>query len=128
MRRTLAEQVIAMSHSTYHVFEPRPGELARSALKDLDGALSATDGSAPYRLVDRDGRGVMAGTRDECLDAVEHAWWRVEVASFRAERVAAAEYAVRLMFERWDPAHGYVSDAYLTNLELDRRGVGKRHV
>ena len=65
-----------MSHSgSYHVFEPRPGELARSALKDLHGAIPAADGSDRYRLVDHDVGGVMPGTRDECLDAAEHAWW-----------------------------------------------------
>jgi len=121
--------VIPMSHyGNYHVFEPRPGELARSALKDLHGAIPAADGSARYRLVDHDAGVVMTGTRDECLDSVEQAWWRVEAATFTAERVAAAEYAARLMFERWDPARGYVSDAYLTNLELDRHGGGQSHV
>ena len=112
----------------YHVFEPRPGQLARIVLKDLHGAIPAAGGSARYRLVDHGAGVVTAGTRDECLDAVEQAWWRVEAATFTAERVAAAEYAARLMFERSDPAHGYISDAHLTNLELDRHGGGQRNV
>lgn len=111
-----------------HVFEPRPGELGRSVLKDLHGAIPAAEGSARYRLVDHDAGIVMTGTRDECLDAVEHAWWMVEVAEFTSERVAAAERAARLIFERWDPVRGYVSDAFLTNLELDRQGGGQEHV
>ena len=118
--------MITISRSgSYHVFEPRPGELARSALKDLHGAIPAAGGSAGYRLVDHDAGIVMSGTRDECLDTVEHAWWMVEVAEFTSERVAAAEYAARLIFERWDPVRGYVSDAFLTNLELDRHRGGQ---
>lgn len=67
-----------MSQSgSYHVFEARPGELGRSVLKDLHGAIPA------------------------------------------------AECAARLIFERWDPVRGYVSDAFLTNLELDRQGGGQ---
>jgi hypothetical protein len=115
-------------YGNYHVFEPRPGELASSALKELYGAIPAADGSARYRLVDHGAGVMMTGTRDECLDSVEHAWWMVEAATYTAERVAAAESAARLMFECWDPARGYIGDAYLTNLELDRHGGGQRHV
>jgi len=66
-------------HGNYHVFEPRPGELACGALKDLGGAFPVADRSA------------------------------------------------RLMFERWDPALGFESDAHLNNLELDRHGGGQPH-
>lgn len=76
-------------YGNYHVFEPRPGELARDALEAFSGALLATEGTARYRLIDHDDGVVMTGTRDECLDAVELAWWRVEAATFRDERVAA---------------------------------------
>lgn len=118
-----------MSHyGSYHVFDPRSGDLARSALQDLNGAIPTAGGSDRYRLVDHDAGVLMTGTRDECLDSVERAWWLVATAAFTAERVAAAEHAARLMFECWDPVRGYVSDACLTNLELDRHGGGQSHV
>jgi hypothetical protein len=104
--------------SDYQVFEPRPGELARSALRGAAGMITRADGSTPYRVVDHRGGVVKAGTRDECLDMVERAWWLVEAAPFTRARVAAAELALRLMFER-DPAQRqYIGDPKLTNFEL----------
>ena len=110
--------------SYFPAFEPRPGELAREALKDLAGRLGAADG-AKYRVVDREGGVVANGSRDDCLDFVERAWWRMEAAGYTAERIAAAEFAERLVFERPDPGQGgYGIDAYLTNLVLDRHKGG----
>lgn len=111
--------------SDYQVFEPRPGELARSALRGAPGVIAHADGSTTYRVVDHRGGVVKAGTRDECLDMVERAWWQVEAAPFTRARVAAAEYALRLMFERWDPAQGqYLDDPTLTNFELAHGQTG----
>lgn len=57
---------------SFHVFEPRPGELARAFIDRSEGALSEHGVAARYRVV-RAGRTVaFEGTRDACIDL-----WRV---------------------------------------------------
>jgi len=85
----------------YHAFQPRPGELVRDViLRRSRGAVRPQGGDAPYRVVDFAGGTEFAGTRDQCIDFVELAWWQVETALTYEERVRAGERAVRLAFER----------------------------
>ena len=67
-------------------------------------------------MVDFAGGTEMTGTRDECLDYVERAWWRVETALTHKERVRAADHAARLSFEREDGARRvWDRDVHLTS-------------
>ena len=96
---------------SYHAFEPRQGELAREAIRRSRGLISVQDGDAPYRVVDINGGVEFTGTRDQCIDFVELAWWRAEAAPTNLDHVHAADRAARLTFEArivhgqaWQPA------------------------
>jgi len=99
---------------SYHVFEPRPGELARAAIQRCGGTLSPQGGDTPYRVVDISNGTEFTGTRDQCIDFVELAWWRAETAATSVDRVHAADRAARLSFERRPTAdEGWRPDPYL---------------
>ena len=99
---------------SYHVFEPRPGELARDAIHRSRGAISLQGGSAPYRVVDINGGVEFAGTRDQCIDFVELAWWRAETAPTDLDHVHAAGRAARLTFEaKTDAGETWWRDPYV---------------
>ena len=108
---------------SFHVFEPRPGELARAFIEETQGAVQEQHAEASYRIV-RIGRAVeFEGTRDACLDFVERAWWKVETAPTSRDRVHAAEYATQLGFQRRDGIEGvWHPDAQLTNEVADSHG------
>ena len=100
---------------SYHVCEPRPGELAREAIHRSRGSISLEGGEAPYRVVDFDGGVEFAGTRDQCIDFVELAWWRAETAPSNPDYLRAAAKAVRLHLERGTGnGGGWQRDPYLT--------------
>ncbi len=105
---------------SFHVFEPRPGELARAFIDRSEGALSEHGVAARYRVV-RAGRTVaFEGTRDACIDFVESAWWSVETGPTSRDRIHAAEYATLLGFQRFDGIDGaWHSDALLTDQVAD---------
>ena len=107
-----------MAQESYHAFEPRPGELARDILLHHgQRSILPGDGAAPYRVIDVLSMGLeFAGTRDQCIDFVERAWWRAETASTSDGYVRAADHAARLGFER--PAQagvGWEGDPHLTS-------------
>ncbi|MGA7910002.1 MAG: hypothetical protein WCC30_00415 [Candidatus Dormiibacterota bacterium] len=104
---------------SFHVFEPRPGELARAFIDRSEGALSE-QGATRYRVV-RIGRTVeFEGTRDACIDFVERAWWSVETGTTSRDRIRAAAYATQLGFQRIDGLDGaWHSDVLLTNQVAD---------
>jgi hypothetical protein len=105
---------------SFHVFEPRPGELARAFIDQSRSALPEQRAEARYRVV-RIGRTVeFEGARDACLDFVERAWWSVETGPTSRDRIHAAEYATQLGFQRIDRIHGaWQSDVQLTNQVAD---------
>lgn len=105
---------------SFHVFEPRPGELAHAFIDQSEGALSEQGAAARYRVV-RIGRTVeFEGTRDACIDFVESAWWSVENGPTSRDRIHAAEYATQLGFQRIDGIDGaWHSDVQLTNQVAD---------
>ena len=106
-----------MAIQSYHVFEPRPGELARDAiLRRSHGALPQRGGGAPYRVVDVSGGIELTGSRDECIDFVEVAWWHAETAPTNTDQVHAANRAARLRFDRRRAdGHGWERDGYLNS-------------
>jgi hypothetical protein len=74
----------------------------------------AGGGEAPYRVVDFDGGVEFAGTRDQCIDFVELAWWRAETAPSNPDYLRAAAKAVRLHLERGTGnGGGWQRDPYL---------------
>jgi hypothetical protein len=100
---------------SYHVFEPRPGELARQAIERSRGAISPNGGEAPWRVVDFDGRVEFEGTRNQCIDFVEHAWWQAETAPSNDDYVHASSEAARLHLEaRAGNDHRWQREPYLT--------------
>jgi hypothetical protein len=100
---------------SYHVFEPRPGELAREAIHRSHGSISQEGGEALYRVVDFDGEVEFAGTRDQCIHFVELAWWRAETAPSNPDYLRAAAKAVRLHLKRGaENGGGWQRDPYLT--------------
>src|SRR5487761_1122980 len=106
-----------MAMQSYHVFEPRPGELARDAILHRSrGAISPRGGDVPYRVVDSNGGIELVGSRDQCIDFVELAWWHAEAALTNADHVHAADRAARLRFDRRRAdGQGWERDAYLTS-------------
>jgi hypothetical protein len=107
---------------SYHAFEPRPGELAQDAVHRSRGDISIQGGDAPYRVVDINGGVELAGTRDQCIDFVELAWWRAETAPTNLDHVHAADRAARLTFEaRVADNEAWRPDPYLT------AAIARRH-
>ena len=108
---------------SFHVFEPRPGELARAFIDETRGTVPEQRAEARYRIV-RSGRAVeFEGTRIACLDFVESAWWKVETGPTSRDRIHAAEYATQLGFQRRDGIDGvWHPDVQLTNEVVDSHG------
>ena len=104
---------------SFHAFEPRPGELARTFIDQSRGPVSEQRAEASYRVV-RIGRSVeFEGTRDACLDFVERAWWKVETGPTSRDRILAAEYATQLGFQMIRIDGVWHSDVLLTNEVAD---------
>ncbi len=106
---------VTMTLQSHHVFEPRPGELVRDAISRSHGTIALHGGDTRYRVVDLSRGTEFIGSRDQCIDFVELAWWRAETAPTPLDQVHESEYAIRLRFERNGRGRGgWERDPYLS--------------